>query len=105
MARKSPKPKSPKPRSTDVTIRRAPKVARFLILGGALGALGTLIATTQFEADPSVGYPALFGYFALYGVPAGVAVGALVALVFDRISIRRAKSATAEVIAGSDDAN
>jgi hypothetical protein len=97
--------KARKPESTEVTIRRAPRVARFLILGGALGALGTLIATTQFKADPAVGYPALFGYFALYGIPAGVAVGALVALMFDRISIKRAKAATAEVVESADESS
>jgi hypothetical protein len=93
------------PNSTEVTIRRAPRVARFLILGGAFGAIGTLIATSQFEADPAVGYPALFGYFALYGIPAGVAVGALVALIIDRISIKRAKTVTAEVVESVDESN
>jgi hypothetical protein len=81
----------------DVRVRRAPKYSTFIILGGALGAVVTLVLTMLQPADPSVGYPALFGYFLLYGVPAGVAVGAIVALVIDRISIRRAKLVHAEV--------
>jgi hypothetical protein len=98
MARKS----DPKPTETSVSIRRAPRFARFLILGGALGAIGTLITTLQFKADPDVGYPALLGYFALYGIPAGVVLGAVVALILDRISIRRAGKASAEVVSSTD---
>jgi hypothetical protein len=70
-------------------------MSRFLILGGALGAIGTLIATLQFKADPAVGFPALFGYFSLFGIPAGVVLGAIVAIVLDAVGTRRAASATA----------
>lgn len=79
-----------------VTIRRVPKYPIFIILGGALGAIVTLVLTMSQPADPSVGYAALFGYFLLFGVPAGVVVGALVALVLDVVSRRRARTATAE---------
>lgn len=82
---------------TQVTIRRAPKVPVFLILGGALGAIVTLVLTMLQPADPAVGYPALFGYFLLFGLPAGVALGAVVALVLDGVSRRRARTATAEL--------
>ena len=82
--------------ATEVTIRRAPKVPIFLILGGALGSLVTLVLTMLQPADPNVGYPALFGYFLLYGLPAGVLLGALVALVLDLISRRTVKRGIAE---------
>lgn len=82
--------------TTEVTIRRAPKYPIFLILGGALGAIVTLVLTMLQPADPNVGYPALFGYFLLYGLPAGVVLGALVAIVLDFISRRTAKRASAE---------
>jgi len=82
---------------TEVTIRRAPKYPTFLILGGAIGATVTLMLTMLQPADPNVGYAALFGYFLLYGLPAGVLLGALVALVLDVISRRTAKTAAAEV--------
>lgn len=81
---------------TDVTIRRAPKYPIFLILGGAIGATVTLVLTMLQPADPNVGYAALFGYFLLYGLPAGVLLGALVALVLDVISRRTAKRGVAE---------
>ena len=80
-----------------VTIRRAPKVPVFLILGGALGAIVTLVLTMLQPADPAVGYPALFGYFLLYGLPAGVALGGIVAVILDVISRRTTRTAMAEV--------
>jgi hypothetical protein len=83
--------------TTEVTIRRAPKVPVFLILGGALGATVTLVLTMLQPADPNVGYPALFGYFLLYGLPAGVALGGIVAVVLDVVSRRTTRTVTAEV--------
>lgn len=81
--------------TNDVRIRRAPKYATFLILGGGLGAVVTFILTALYPVDPNVGFGALFGYFALYGVTAGVLLGAVIAIILDRRSDRRAKSATA----------
>jgi len=81
---------------TDVRVRRAPKFGRFAIIGGALGALGTFIATNLFPPDPAIGFWALFAYFSLYGVTAGVALGLVLALVLDRILGKRARAATAE---------
>jgi len=79
-----------------VQIRRAPKFPAFIIMGGGLGAIATLILTALFPADPSVGFGALFGYFALYGVTAGVVVGAVLAIILDRLSARRAKMVSVE---------
>jgi hypothetical protein len=80
----------------EARIRRAPRIGRFLFLGGAVGLIGTLILTGLYPADRSVGFPALFGYFALYGVPIGVALGAVLALVLDRISVRRTRTVAVE---------
>ena len=79
---------------SEVSIRRAPKVGVFLILGAMLGALVTLILTSLFEPDPNVGFAASYAYFCLFGVPAGLLLGALVALVLDVISTRRARTVT-----------
>lgn len=79
---------------TEVRIRRAPKYPAFMIVGGGIGAIVTFVLTALFPVDPKVGFAALFGYFALYGVTGGVLVGALLALLFDRVLLRRARPAT-----------
>lgn len=75
-----------------VSVRRAPKLGVFLVVGAVFGALVTLILTSLFPADPNVGFGASFAYFLLYGVPAGVVIGALIGLAFDRRSRRRART-------------
>jgi hypothetical protein len=82
--------------SGNVTIRRAPKFAPFLIVGGGVGAVATFILTMSFPVDPSIGFGVLFGYFSLFGIPAGVALAALVVLIIDRASTKRSKAATVE---------
>lgn len=94
----SPAPTSAEPEGTvsevEVSIRRAPRYPTFLILGAGLGAVVTFILTASFRADPAVGFGALFGYFAIYGVPTGALLGAVVALILDRVSSRRARTIT-----------
>lgn len=83
------------PREEEMLVRRAPKLAPFVLLGIAVGLIGTLLATSLFPADPSVGFAVLAGYFSLYGVTAGLVLGILVWLVLDRRSKREEKSARA----------
>ena len=81
---------------SEVRIRRAPKLPVFLVLGAVVGALVTLIVTSLFPADKHVGFAATVGYFMLYGIPAGVVLGAVVGLILDRVSTRRAKTVLVE---------
>ncbi len=81
---------------TEMRIRRAPRMSVFLILGALLGFIVTLILTASFPTDPQLGFPATFGYFLLYGVPAGVVIGAVVGVILDRASSRRAKNVIVE---------
>lgn len=81
---------------TQVNIRRAPKLGVFLLLGIAVGVVATLVLTSMFRPDPAIGFAASFGYFLLFGAPAGAALGALVGLVIDRISVARARTVTVE---------
>lgn len=67
-----------------------------MVVGGLIGFLATLIVTTLYPADPMVGYAALLGYFSLYGVTAGVLLGAVVSIVLDRRSHRTARTVDAE---------
>ena len=90
------------PETDQVKIRRAPKFGAFLAVGAVAGFIATLILTSLFPTDPSVGLPATVAYFSLYGVSAGVVLGAVVALILDRRSSKRAKSVSAvheEVVA------
>ena len=91
-------PDAPQPATDtqEATVRRAPKIGAIMLVGAALGLLGTLIATSLFPADPAVGFAASFAYFCLYGVPFGVLVGALIGLALDRRSRRRIRTVTVE---------
>lgn len=84
------------PERSEVRLRRAPKLGVFLLAGAAIGTIVTLILTSLFPADPAVGFAASFGYFLLFGAPAGAALGALVGLIIDRVSIARARTVTVE---------
>ena len=76
-------------------VRRAPKLAAFVLAGVAVGLVGTLLVTSFFPADPSVGFAVLAGYFSLYGVTAGLVLGIVVWLILDRRSKREEKRAKA----------
>lgn len=84
------------PERSEVRIRRAPKLGVFLLVGAAVGTIVTLILTSLFPADPAIGFAATFGYFLLFGAPAGAVLGAVVGLVIDRVSIARARTVTVE---------
>ncbi len=84
------------PQITEVRIRRAPRLPVFLLLGGILGVIIALIATALGNVDPKVGFAGTFGYLCIYFIPIGIVVGALVGLLLDRISIRRARLVSVE---------
>ena len=88
----------PEPESgtEQVTVRRAPKIQAFLIVGGGIGAIVTLILTSLFPVDPLVGFGPLFAYFSLFGVTGGVLIGAILALIVDRRSKKRTRTGEAE---------
>lgn len=79
-----------------VQLRRSPKLLAFVVVFGLIGLVATLVVTSLFPADPSVGFVALFGYFALYGVTGAITVGIVVWLLLDRRSKKRATVATLE---------
>ncbi len=83
---------SPDDRETHVRIRRAPKFSVFVILGAVVGIFVSLVLTASFPIDPSVGFGATFGYFAIYGFVGGILLGSIVALIFDRVLSRGAKT-------------
>jgi hypothetical protein len=88
-----------------VTIRRAPRFSVFILGGAVLGFLVTVIVVAltmgidRGNQQETTGFAGLVGYFSLYGVSIGMLVGAVVAVVLDRVSSRRAARLTAERIA------
>ena len=72
-----------------MTIRRSPRLAAFVVVFGVLGFVGTLVVTGLFQADPSIGFVALFAYFSLYGISGSIAVGIVLWLIMDMRSKRR----------------
>jgi MFS family permease len=92
------------PAHETVSVRRAPKIPAFLVVGGLLGFIATLIITGLFPSDPSVGFTTLAAYFSLYGITIGVLVGAIVGIVLDRRSRRRARVVQADRESGEPSA-
>ncbi len=89
--------------SDAVTVRRAPRYGRFIVLGAIVGALVALILTFAFSGQPAddqlgLGFDKgqVFGFLLLLCGTIGAALGAVAALLFDRSSERRARSMTAE---------
>jgi hypothetical protein len=82
--------------SDAVSLRRAPRYGRFLTLGAALGAVVALVLTMTFPENADYDKGQVFGFLLLACGAVGVALGALIALLFDRAFARRAGSAVAE---------
>ncbi len=87
-----------------MTLRRAPNIWAFVVLGGVLGVvLGLLVGllgagSAQFTPGAVVMF--MVSVFAILGLAAGAAA----ALVLDRISVARARAVTTEVVDGDADA-
>jgi hypothetical protein len=82
--------------TTEAHLRRAPRLPVFLVLGVVLGVIAALVLTAAGNLDPKVGFGATFGYLCLWCAPLGLLVGAVVAIVIDQVSRRRARLVTVE---------
>jgi len=80
----------------EVTVRRAPKVPVFLIMGAALGVVVSLIVTSLFPFDSGEGVAQTYGYISLWGFTIGGAVGCVVAIIAERVTSRGAKRVQVE---------
>lgn len=92
----APQPKAPERR--DVTVRRAPRYVPFLILGGLLGVGVAAAVAFGVQGDGSYDPNAIFGFFLILFGAGGVVVGAVAALLLDRLSVRRAQHAVVEAV-------
>jgi hypothetical protein len=87
-----------------LSVRRAPKISVFLIAGAVLGVIVAMILTFAFdgsaEVSPNTGVVysqgQVFGFLTLICVPIGIALAGVVALVFDRRSLRHTRDVTVD---------
>jgi hypothetical protein len=82
--------------SDTVSVRRSPRYPRFLALGAVVGVVAALILTVAFPDNAEFDKGQVFGFLLLACGTIGVALGALVALVIDRVLAGRAASVTME---------
>ncbi|WP_285138492.1 potassium transporter Trk [Microbacterium sp. lyk4-40-TSB-66] len=85
------------------TVRRAPKYGVFLAAGAFLGILVALILTIAIDGSDISPYTQVvyselqvFGFTALICVVAGVALAAIVALIFERVLSGRTRRVTVD---------
>ncbi len=92
-------------------MRRAPKFSVFLAVGAVLGLIAAMILTFTFngtgEVSPNTGLVysqgQVFGFMLLVCIPVGLALAAIVALIFDRRSARRTKDVIVDHLSVRDE--
>lgn len=92
-------PAAPERRS--VTVRRAPRYVPFLILGGLLGVVVAAVIAYALPGDEGYDANSVFGFFLTFCAAGGAILGAAVALVLDRLSVRRTEHAVVESVPDS----
>ena len=80
----------------DVTVRRAPKFIPFMAIGAILGFTAAFVVAYTGPDDPTLTRESILGFFTIAFALPGLLLGALVVLIVDRRSIRRAERARAE---------
>lgn len=86
-----------------VVIHRSPRYFRFMAAGAIVGVVIALVLTFAFPEPPGFNPAQILGFLGILLVVVGVAVGAVVALVIDRASRRRAKTIQVERILAAPD--
>ncbi|WP_241521836.1 hypothetical protein [Arthrobacter pityocampae] len=80
----------------EVTVRRAPKFVPFMAVGAILGFLAALVLAYTGPDDPTLTRESVLGFFTVAFALPGMLLAALLVLVIDRRSVRRAERARAE---------
>jgi hypothetical protein len=86
------------PERRGVTVRRAPRFVPFMVLGGLLGIVVAAFVAYGLPGDPSFDANSVFGFFLVAFAAAGVILGSIVALLLDRLSVRRTERAVVESV-------
>ncbi len=84
------------PAYREVTIRRAPKFVPFMLLGAVVGFLAALVVAYTGPEDPTLTRESILGFFTVAFALPGLLLAALLVLVVDRRSVRRAERARAK---------
>lgn len=74
------------PQSEKLILRRAPKVAPFLVVGAVVGVTAALIMVSLVEISENYTFSSTFAFFAALFAIFGVAIAALIWLILDRRS-------------------
>nr|WP_231391942.1 hypothetical protein [Arthrobacter sp. 35W] len=101
----SPEPAGTEPapaQRREITIRRAPKLVPFLVLGGLLGIAAAGIVAVAAPGSNEFDRSAVFGFFAVLLAIPGVGLGAVAALTLDLIGRRRSTTAVVEEVPDSE---
>ncbi|WP_235830495.1 hypothetical protein [Arthrobacter cheniae] len=80
----------------EVTVRRAPKFVPFMAVGAIVGFLAALVVAYTGPVDPTLTRESVLGFFTVAFALPGLLLAALLVLVFDRRSIKKAERARAE---------
>lgn len=83
---------------TQVRVHRSPRYFRFMLSGAILFAIVALILTFAFPENPTYDRGSVFGFLLAIGVVVGITLGAVVALLLDRATARRARDVRADRI-------
>ena len=87
---------------TTVTVHRAPRYRNFMLLGAIVGVLLALILTISFPENDEYDRVQIFGFLLLGGLAVGTTLGAIVALVIDRIIGRSHVSVVADRLGANE---
>src|SRR6478752_9180063 len=77
----------------EVTVRRAPKYVPFLVVGALLGVIAAAVVAYGVPGDTTFDPGAVFGFFLVMFAAAGAILGAGLALLLDRRSVKRQQRA------------
>lgn len=83
---------------TEVRVHRSPRYARFMLVGGILFAIVAFVLTYSTPADAQYSQSAVLGFTLAICVTVGVTLGALTALLADRIARRGGSTLRADRI-------
>ena len=93
----------------EATVRRVPRYGVFMVLGAVLGVIvAGILSMTGSDGESVVGVSytpgQVFGFLLLYAVPIGVALGALFAMLLERMQRRhdRVVQVDRETVAETD---